>query len=176
MTSHYLRYSLYSFWRLQILATLSVFAIGAVFLDLSAITGVASQDGQRPPALFAAFFTFGVLWLTYWFGFRIVYWLEVRNGRMKWKTPLRSGSVDVTEIRSVGTWKLLSGIGSIKTTNGRIVVFPTQYLPTLGDRMQQLFPSIEVNVGRIARVSARIKGAVPQPSKRYSMSFEEGDD
>ncbi len=81
MTSHYLRYSLYSFFRLQIRLTIGTFGVAAVVLDIAALIGLRGGNPQSPGLVFAAFFTLCVLWITYWFGFRVAYSLEVRDGR-----------------------------------------------------------------------------------------------
>ena len=78
VTSHYLRYSAYRYFRLQVRLTLAFFGVVAVLLDVAALAGYRGS----PPLAFAAFFTLVVLWLTYWFGFRIAYWLEARDGRL----------------------------------------------------------------------------------------------
>src|SRR5580700_3098702 len=93
VSSHYLRYSVYRFFRLQIRLTLVFFGVAAVLLDVAALVGLRGGNAQSPPLVFAAFFTFVVLWLTYWFGFRIAYWLEARDGRVLWRAGIRSGTI-----------------------------------------------------------------------------------
>jgi hypothetical protein len=109
VTSHYLRYSLYSFFRLQIRLTLVIFGVGAVFLDVAAVAGFRAGNAQSPPLAFAAFFTLMVLWVTYWFGFRIAYWLEVRDGQLFWRAGIRSGTIPIQAVTSIGALALLSG-------------------------------------------------------------------
>ena len=93
VTSHYLRYSAYRYFRLQVRLTLAFFGVVAVLLDVAALAGYRGSPpltrAEFPPfnlivytGTLAAFFTLVVLWLTYWFGFRIAYWLEARDGRL----------------------------------------------------------------------------------------------
>jgi hypothetical protein len=177
VTSHYLRYSLYSFYRLQIRATLAIFAVAAIALDAVAVAGISSGNVQSPPLAFAAFFTFAVLWLTYWFGFRIAYWLEARDGRLVWRAGIRSGTIPMQAITSIGTSPWLSGMGVIRTEHGRIYLWPTKYFPTFANRMGELSPQIEVKIGRLARFNAKMQGRLtPTLPRSLSMTFEEGDD
>ena len=178
VTSHYLRYSLYSFFRLQIRLTLVIFGVGAVFLDVAAVAGFRAGNAQSPPLAFAAFFTLMVLWVTYWFGFRIAYWLEVRDGQLFWRAGIRSGTIPIQAVTSIGALALLSGVGVIRTANGQIYLWPTKYFPTFADRMGQLYPHIEVKVGKLARFNARLQGTLTPklPGGRLSMIYEEGDD
>ncbi|MGA8635689.1 MAG: hypothetical protein WB805_12665 [Candidatus Dormiibacterota bacterium] len=176
MTSHYLRYSIYSFFRLQIRLTLGIFAVAAVFLDVAALAGFRGGNAQSPPLVFAAFFTFAVLWVTYWFGFRIAYWLEARDGQLLWRSGIRSGTVSIQAITSIGASAWLSGIGVIRTENRRIYFWPTKYFPTFANRMGQLYPGIQVKVGKLARFNARLQGAFSPASGRLSVIYEEGDD
>ncbi len=99
MNSHYIRYSLYRFFRLQIQLTLGLSAIIAVVLDVTAPTGSWGGDNRLAPVAFSAFFTFCVGWVGYWFGFRIVCWLEVRDDQLSWRAGFRSGSLPVHDIR-----------------------------------------------------------------------------
>jgi hypothetical protein len=178
VTSHYLRYSVYGFFRLQIRLTLGIFGVAAVLLDIAALAGFRGGNAQSPPLAFAAFFTFVVLWLTYWFGFRIAYWLEARDGRLVWRAGIRSGTIPIQAIASIGTSAWLSGAGVIRTEHGRIYLWPTKYFPTFANRMGQLYPQIEVKVGRLARFNAKLQGGLNRrpPGGRLSMIYEEGDD
>jgi hypothetical protein len=177
MTSHYLRYSLYSFFILQIRLTLAIFGVAAVFLDGAALAGFRGGNEQPPPLAFAAFFTFAVLWITYWFGFRVAYSLEARDGRLLWRAGIRSGTFSIQAITSIGTSAWLSGAGVIRTENGRIYLWPTKYFPTFADRMGQLYPQIEVKVGKLARFNAKLHRELNlQPHGRLSTIYEEGDD
>ncbi|MGH7685688.1 MAG: hypothetical protein ACREN2_02555 [Candidatus Dormibacteria bacterium] len=176
MASHYLRYALYRFYRLQIRLTLAVFAAAAVFVVLAAVIGIGSSGSPPPPLTFAMFFTACVLWLEYWFGFRIAYWMEARDGWLTWRTPLRSGSVPISEVRSIYSSALLQGMGVVRTTRGRILIFPTQYFPQFADRMAALYPSVVARVGRFSRFSARLSGRFAPRGGTLSMTLEEGDD
>lgn len=176
VTSHYLRYSLYSFFRLQIRLTLAIFAVGAAFLDVAALAGFRGGNAQSPPLAFAAFFTFAVLWITYWFGFRIAYWLEARDGQLLWRAGIRSGTIPIQAITSIGSSAWLSGAGVIRTENRRIYFWPTKYLPTFANRMGELYPQVEVKVGKLARINATLQGAFTPARGRLSVTYEEGDD
>ena len=179
MSNHYIRYSLYRFFRVQIRLMLGAFAVAAIILDVVAAKG--SQGGTNGPPLivFAAFYTFCVAWAAYWFGLRIVFWLEIRDGKLSWRSGIRSGSVPVSDIRRISTSKLMSGMGVIRTLNGRVFVWPTQHYPAFADRMGQLYPDIDVRVGKLARFGARMTGHFAPKANSgswWSMVFEEGDD
>jgi hypothetical protein len=176
VTSHYVRYSVYRFFRLQIRLTLAIFAVGAVFLDIAALAGFRGGYTQSPPLAFAAFFTFAVLWVTYWFGFRIAYWLEARDGQLWWRAGIRSGTIPIQAITSIGSSAWLSGAGVIRTENRRIYFWPTKYLPTFANRMRELYPQVEVKVGKLARFNATLQGAFTPARGRLSVTYEEGDD
>lgn len=124
MASHYLRYALYRLYRAQIVLTLVVFAVGAVLVDIAAAVGLGSTGAPPPSIAFALFFTGCVLWVGYWFGFRIVYWVEARPDRLAWRTTFRSGSLPINDVRAIYSSALLSGMGVVRTTKGRIFIFP----------------------------------------------------
>jgi hypothetical protein len=177
MASHYLRYSVYRFFRLQIRVTLAIFVVGAVFLDVAAVAGLRGGNTQSPPPVFAAFFTFLVIWVIYWFGFRISYWLEARDGQLEWRAALRSGTIPIQRITSIYASGWLSGMGIIRTERGRILFWPTKYFPTFANRMGQLHPHIAVKVGRLARFNAHVQGQLSgMVGGPLAMTFEEGDD
>lgn len=80
---------LYPWFRVLVLGMLLVFAvIGITFL-------------ARPPGDMARWWGVAYLaiisWNAYWFGFRIVYRLEVEDGTLSWSTALRSGQHPVEE-------------------------------------------------------------------------------
>jgi hypothetical protein len=176
MADHYLRYALYRFYCTQVLLTLGVFAAAAVFVDTAAVVGLGSAGAAPPPIWFALFFTACVLWVEYWFGFRIVYWIEARADRLTWRTALLSGSLPVSEVRSIYSSALLSGMWVVRTARGRILLFPTRYFPQFADRMGNLYPGIDMRVGRLSRFSARLSGRFPSGGRWTSMILEEGDE
>jgi hypothetical protein len=176
MASHFLRYALYRFYRTQIVLTLVVFVVAAVLVDIATVVGLGSAGAAPPPIWFALFFTACVLWVGYWFGFRIVYWIEARADRLVWRTALLSGSLPVSEVRSIYSSALLSGMGVVRTSRGRILLFPTRYFPQFADRMRDLYPNIDVRVGRLSRFSARLSGRFPSGGRWTSMILEEGDE
>jgi hypothetical protein len=69
-------------------------------------------------------------------------------------------------------------VGVIRTANCRIYLWPTKDFPTFANRMGQLHPQIEVKVGKLARLNAKLKGTLTPklPRGRLSTIYEEGDD
>jgi hypothetical protein len=176
MAIHYLRYALYRLYRAQIVLTLVVFAVAAVFVDIAATVGLGSTGASPPSIAFALFFTGCVLWVGYWFGFRIAYWIEARPDRLAWRTAFRSGSLPIDDVRAIYSSAPLSGMGVLRTTKGRIFIFPTRYFPQFADRMGELYPAIDVRLGKLSRFSARLSGSFPSGGRWTSMMLEEGDE
>ena len=81
---------MYSFWRAQIIGTFAIFAIVAVVMLV--VVASSHRGHSTPPPLFVAFWIFALLWNGYWFLFRFSYRLDVGDGHVRWRTPLRNGS------------------------------------------------------------------------------------
>ena len=83
------RYRMYAFYRAQILAMFGLFAVMAVGF----VTAAAMSNA--PLLVFAALWVAALLWNGYWFLLRLVYDLELDGDVIRWRTPLRSGTIAV---------------------------------------------------------------------------------
>jgi len=176
---HFLRYRLYSFYRVQVIVMLGAFAAGDVAMLIGAVLTGNRPSRETPPLWFVAFFTFVVAWLAYWFLWRIAYWVEVRSDGFTWRTPIRSGFVPIGEVTAIVTGPVLMGTARIKTQSGSIILFPTSPFPAFADRAAQLYPQIEVAIGKFTRlgagVGARLRIAKIGPLMIDRPAFEEGE-
>ena len=169
MTSHYLRYSLYSFFRLQIQVTLAIFGVAAVVLDVVALAGFSGGNAQSPPLAFAAFFTIAVLWVTYWFGLRIAFSLEARDGQLVWRSGIRSGTIPTQAIISIGSSAWLSGMGVIRTKTKPHLPLANEVLPVLRLSDGRALSSDRGQGGPACTVQRQVQGGLtPRLPRRLS--------
>jgi hypothetical protein len=132
-----------SFYRFQVLLTVSVFAMVGILL--------AATRTFPTPAWFVLFWS-AIAWNGYWFSLRVVYQLEVRGGVLWWWAPLRSGQVPVTEVVAVHPSRVAVTGHVVATRRGTIwVTFATPAFAEFAAALQAVQPTMSVRVGRLAQ-------------------------
>lgn len=104
--------------------TLFVFAVllvGGIFLIVKTVQG----GHKAPPPLFAAGFVVILIWNGYWLLWRVSYRLEAEGSELRWKTPLRAGGAQITDITAIRSMKLTPQISIIEIRGQQNVMVQT---------------------------------------------------
>jgi hypothetical protein len=94
---------------------------GGIFLIVKTIQG----GPKAPPPLFAAAFVAILIWNGYWWLWRASYRLEAEGTELRWKTPLRSGIVQISDISTIRPMKLTPQISIIEIRGQQDVMVQT---------------------------------------------------
>src|ERR1700733_13108763 len=95
---------------------IAIMVFGGAFI----ISELLSNGGGGGGLLaFAIFFFAAGLWISYGFMFRAPYELVIQEGTLSWKAPVRSGSLPVSEIRSVRPYRWGQNAAMIKFDDGK---------------------------------------------------------
>ena len=129
-------------YRLQVIATFSVVvAIGIVVLA----AGPSS-------ASFAVLSAAVVCWNAYWLLLRIVYQLEVADGVLRWRAPLRSGHVPIGEVLAIRPSRMYGHV--VTTRRGTILVaFASAGFEEFAAALQAAQPMVSVRVVGLTRLN-----------------------
>jgi hypothetical protein len=146
-------YRMYAFYRTQIFAIFALFAVVAVVM----LATTASDSG--PPLPFLLLWIAIAIFNGYWFLFRIVYELELDDQILRWRTPLRRGSVALLDIAELRPFRLGSNIEIIELDDGtRLRVFVRKGFRAFADELAAQRPGLPVRLGFQARMTERMPG------------------
>jgi hypothetical protein len=141
-------YRMAKWWPAQITATIALFSAIAGFLVWTSATGAAGLGWVFTSVwLLALGFTgYGFLW-------RLVYQLELLDDVIRWKTPCRSGSVRLTDIREFHPWLWGRNAEAIDLMDGRrlLVLLRKGFTSFVAD-VKQKAPNLPIQVGRYAAI------------------------
>ena len=88
------------------------------------VIAVAQGDPKSTPLPFLLLWLAALLWNGYWWLWRISTRLEVRDDRVRWMTPLRSGEIDLAEVTAIRPMRFMSQVSVLAVRNQRnIAVF-----------------------------------------------------
>ena len=129
-------------YRLQVMGTFGVaVAVGIVVLA----AGPSS-------ASFAVLWAAAVCWNGYWFLLRIVYQLEVADGVLRWRAPLRAGHVPIGEVVAIRPSRIYGHV--VTTRRGTILVaFASAGFEEFAAALQATQPMVSVRVGGLTRLN-----------------------
>ena len=135
-------YRMYGPWRLQIIGTSVLFwliAIAMLAADAAGLNG--------PPWPFAIIWSAVCVYVTQGFLLRVAYELRIEDHVFVWKTPLRSGSVPVSQIREVRPYPTGRNGELIQLEDGRriIVLMRRGFQDFLND-LSQAAPGLPITV------------------------------
>jgi hypothetical protein len=144
---------MYALWRAQILAMFAVFVVAAVFM----VAAIAAGSG--PPVWFAAFWLAALVWNGYWFLFRVAYQLDLTEHEICWRTPLRSGSIALTDLVELRPHRFGSSIEVIQLASGtKVLVMVRKGFVDFMMEIQRLAPQVHARVGAFAKLGNRLPG------------------
>jgi hypothetical protein len=138
-----------------IIVASAAFAAGVV------VAGLSSVEGKGPPWWFFIGWLAAIAWLGYWGWGRLSYRVEVVDGRLRWRLPLRRGGVaavaDVVRLRPA-MMDLAGGFEVIELADGtKVLVLAHRGLREFGDALGAVKQKpVPVNIGLQARLSERI--------------------
>lgn len=147
-------YGLYKWWPVQAKAMLVAFAVIGVFLVWSSVVG-----GGGPGWPFTGFWLFALCWMAYWFMWRLVYEIELRDDVLLWRTPITSGVVKLQDIRELHPWGLVRNAEAIDLVDGRrILVLVQQGFNAFAEDLATRVPGLPIAVSQWANVADRWGG------------------
>jgi hypothetical protein len=131
-----------------------VLGIATVRLIVSVITG---DESYSDPLV--VFWLFALCWNAYWWLFRIVYSLTLRNGALEWEAPLRRGRIPITDLTAFCPMRLLPTVVAIKHTGGRsLLVMPGKGIADLAAAVRRSRPDLDIRVGAGGWIQERMPG------------------
>ena len=148
-------YRLYKWWPLQIKVTTGAFAALAVFLVWNSAVGATG-----PGWVFTTLWVVGVCYVGYGLLWRMAYELELKDDVLHWKTPLRSGSVHLNDVRAMHPWSWSPNAEAIDLENGkRLLVMVQKGFNAFTDDVASRAPRLPITVSRFADIADRWPGA-----------------
>lgn len=146
--NHYLRFGVVPrIYRFAALGIATVLGVAAMAVNISTAYTLASGHGAAADILFPMAYTAGVVTVGYVLCYRMVYWIDVRAGRLSWRTPLRKGILPISTVRLVTSGRGLSTHYIwICTDRQRLMLGPG--IPSLrfGERLTHLYPAIRLQI------------------------------
>jgi hypothetical protein len=131
-----------------------VLGLATVVVVVLAITG---DEGFSVP--FVLFWLVALGWNAYWWLFRIVYSLTLRDGALEWEAPLRRGRIPTTDLTAFRPMTLLPNVVVIKHAGGRaLLVMPGKGISDLAAALRQARPDLDIRVGPVGRMGDRMPG------------------
>ena len=147
------RYRMYAFYRAQILAMFGLFAVIAVGF----VTAAAMSNA--PLLVFAALWVATLLWNGYWFLLRLVYDLELDGDAIRWRTPLRSGTITLSDVVELRPSRFGSNAEVFELVDrARLLVFVRKGFRAFADELVARRPELPVRLGFQARLVERLPG------------------
>jgi hypothetical protein len=123
-------------------------ALGEAFFDL-----VIRRDLPYGTLLWIAI----GCWNVYWFLLRFAHVVDVEDGMLRWRAPLRSGSLPISELRSVRPSRLFSNIEIMETADGtRLLVWAVRGFSGLMEAVASERPDLPVLLSLQGRLAERI--------------------
>jgi hypothetical protein len=144
-------YRLYAGYRVRVLLSTGLFGALAVTV---AVREVLGRSG--PPAWFTAIWICGACWTAYWLLLRLSYRLELTEDSLKWRTPIRSGSVPLYELVSIRPQTWGSNVLRFKLRAGPpLLIMTRKGSAPFADAVQRAAPGVDVRLGWQAAFSER---------------------
>lgn len=141
-------YRMHALWRLQIFATCAIFAVVGVVV---VVTSVMASSG--PPVWFAVLWLLVAVWNSYWFLFRIAYRLDLWQSSIRWQTPLRSGTIALTDLVEMRPMRFGSSVEVLRLSDGsKVQVMVRRGFVDFMAEVQAAAPHVQARVGTLARI------------------------
>jgi hypothetical protein len=143
------------FGRAWYLSIFVVFAGGGVVLVAHELT----TGGKDPPLSFALLWLAGVAWVAYWLLLRVAFAIELRDGQLRWETPLRRGSSPLSAVTRIRPMRWGSNVEVFELRDSRpVLVMVTKGFSRFLDDVAEQRPDLEVRLGLYSRVLQRLPG------------------
>ncbi|MDQ1541895.1 MAG: hypothetical protein QOH29_2621 [Actinomycetota bacterium] len=147
-------YRVYAFYRIQVIAMFVVFAVVAVVLVVNLATGASG-----PPIGFSVFWIAAVVWNAYWFLLRVAYRVDLQDHELRWRAPLKSGTIPLDTLREIRPSRMSSNVELFEWDGGRpLIVFAMKGLRDFCAVIQAATPHVGVRFGWQARLAERMPG------------------
>lgn len=147
-------YQLYALWRLQIFGTFAIFAVVGVPV---VATSLVARSG--PPIWFAVLWLLVAVWNGYWFLFRIAYRLDLSESSIRWRAPLRSGTIALSDLVEMRPFRFGSTVEVLCLSDGsKVEVMVQKGFVEFMAEVQAAAPHVQARVGTFAKIGDRLPG------------------
>ena len=148
-------YRMYAHYRpLAVLGYLVLTAAGA-----GALIGVLATRPTAAGTLLVVAWGMISLWNAYWLLFRIAHELQFAGGRLQWRSPLASGSLDLADLRGLRPSRLGPHVEVLDVARGRpVVVWVRKGFVPFVDELRGALPGLRVTIGSFAGLAERLPG------------------
>lgn len=112
-----------------------------------------------PPVGFVAIWLAILVWNAYWWLFRIVVSVTVRNGTLEWESPLQRGRIPMSTLTGFRPVAPMLNIVRITHTEGRaLLVVPIKGIEGLAAAIRDARPDLDVRLGAMTGFRGRMPG------------------
>jgi hypothetical protein len=144
---------MYRLYRVQMLVSFAIF--GAT---VPLVVVVGDRDGRT--LLFLLVWIAVLGWNAYWFLLRLCYRLDLQDGILRWRAPLRSGHAPLVGLRALRPGRLSPTIAVFEFVDGpRVLVLAMRGLAEFAARVQAAAPQAVVRIGWYIRLIERLPGS-----------------
>lgn len=144
-------YRLWRGWPAGVIAGTFLFATSAALLLWVTVTG-----RQSPGWVFTCFWIAAAALIGHSFVWRVAYELQIRDGVLFWRTPVRSGSIHVADVRKLYPHFWGSSIEVFEFADGkRLWVMTAKGLQEFTADLAVEVPGLPVRLGRFAEIAER---------------------
>lgn len=141
--------------RTFVLGGFGLFTVVAASLVVSTVAG----GPEGPPPLFSFLWLSGVGWAAYWWLFRIAAEVELEGTTLRWRTPLRTGQVDLADLTQVRPAYFGSNLAVFELSEGRSpMVFVVKGFSGLAEEIRSRRPDLPVRSSLVGRFNERMPG------------------
>lgn len=131
-----------------------MFGVAAVMLLVQVARGEESLTDPVVLFWFAA-----LAWNAYWWLFRVVYSLKLRDGVLEWEAPLRRGRIPVTDLTALRPMRLLPNVIVVRHRGGQpLLVLPAKGMADFAAEVRRSRPDLAVRIGPVGWLQQRIPG------------------
>jgi hypothetical protein len=146
---------MYRLYRAQVLVS---FAIFGATVPLVIAASLGDRDG--PTLLFVLAWIAVLCWNAYWFLLRLCYRVDLQDGILRWRAPLRSGNAPLVGLRALRPGRLSPNIAVFEFVDGpRVLVLARRGLADFAARVQAAAPQAVVRTSWYTRLTERLPGS-----------------
>jgi hypothetical protein len=146
----------------QIIGTLAVVTVVACLLVWITATG---RTG--PGWAFTALWIAGLLWVGYWWLWRVAVRLELTDRTLEWRTEIRSGSIPIADIQAVRPSRMGPNLAVFDVSDGQpLMAITAKGFQAFLDDLAQQAPGLPISTSRMSSVRERWPGRGGYWSKR----------
>src|SRR5262245_39955645 len=121
---------------------------------------VMAATGESISLPFVLFWIVAFAWNAYWWLFRVVFSLTLRDGDLEWEAPLRRGRIPTDDVTSLGPAALVPSLLLLKHAGGgpSLLVVQGKGFADFASALLEARPDLDVRAGALGRMADRGPG------------------